>query len=214
MPVTISLICVRRCPILEVWPLVFRGSYLGFGPFANTDSEDTFHEVLQIGEIHASGSVVGDIHSWVPQTSEMLASIYRNSRRPDIYGQIPDCSSIGDTLTLEALNIGARASMRGREVKNMNSSGDWLRRGKGLLAIVAASACIGAGAFASPPSAYAADATTWESLSTDLKNSSDGFFKWKAEYGKRISNARLPPMPPAFLRTVLYRGRKPPAQLR
>ncbi|MFR0579056.1 Ig-like domain-containing protein [Bifidobacterium thermophilum] len=66
----------------------------------------------------------------------------------------------------------------------MNSSGDWLRRGKGLLAIVAASACIGAGAFASPSSAYAADATTWESLSTDLKNSSYGFFKWKAEYGK------------------------------
>lgn len=74
--------------------------------------------------------------------------------------------------------------MRGREVKNMNSSGDWLRRGKGLLAIVAASARIGAGAFASPSSAYVADATTWESLSTDLKNSSYGFFKWKTEYGK------------------------------
>lgn len=74
--------------------------------------------------------------------------------------------------------------MRRREVKNMNSSGDWLRRGKGLLAIVAVSACIGAGAFASPSSAYVADATTWESLSTDLKNSSYGFFKWKAEYGK------------------------------
>lgn len=66
----------------------------------------------------------------------------------------------------------------------MNSSGDWLRRGKGLLAIVAASARIGAGAFASPSSAYVADATTWESLSTDLKNSSYGFFKWKTEYGK------------------------------
>ena len=66
----------------------------------------------------------------------------------------------------------------------MNSSGDWLRRGKGLLAIVAAAACIGAGAFISPSGAYAAGTTTWESLSKDLKNSSYGFFKWKAEYGK------------------------------
>ena len=71
-----------------------------------------------------------------------------------------------------------------KEVKNMNSSGDWLRRGKGLLAIVAAAACIGAGAFISPSGAYAAGTTTWESLSKDLKNSSYGFFKWKAEYGK------------------------------
>lgn len=198
MPVTISLICVRRCPILEVWPLVFRGSYLGFGPFANTDSEDTFHEVLQIGEIHASGSVVGDItlgyrrqaRCWHRYTATHAVLIFTDRFL------IVHRSAIHSPLKRSILG---RASMRGREVKNMNSSGDWLRRGKGLLAIVAASACIGAGAFASPPCAYAADATTWESLSTDLKNSSYGFFKWKAEYGKRSSNARLPPMPPAFL---------------
>lgn len=55
--------------------LVFRGSYLGFGVFVNTDSEDMFSEVLQIGEMHASGSVEAlDAHPHAPQPSKIPVS--------------------------------------------------------------------------------------------------------------------------------------------
>ena len=70
----ISIICVRRYPIPRVAPLEFRGPYMRYRAFTNTDNADTTREVLQIDEIHASGTTDRpDTHAGIcqPRTHRM-----------------------------------------------------------------------------------------------------------------------------------------------